>query len=90
MQAEQKRRDAIKKGYEYLQELVPTISSEIESSNAKASKAVVLQKAIGKALNKYDQFALNILATFGEVTDQIIPPVVQFHELLIILEAKIS
>ena len=46
MQAEQKRRDAIKKGYEYLQELVPTISSEIESSNAKASKAVVLQKAI--------------------------------------------
>ena len=45
-QAEQKRRDAIKKGYEYLQELVPTISSEIESSNAKASKAVVLQKAI--------------------------------------------
>ena len=47
-QAEQKRRDAIKKGYEYLQDLVPTISSEEgpQSSNAaKASKAVVLQKA---------------------------------------------
>merc|ERR1712083_106866 len=48
-QAEQKRRDAIKKGYEYLQELVPSVN-DVEgaqsSSNAKASKAVVLQKAI--------------------------------------------
>jgi len=47
-QAEQKRRDAIKKGYEYLQDLVPNINDDGSpaSSNAKASKAVVLQKAI--------------------------------------------
>jgi len=45
-QAEQKRRDAIKKGYEYLQDLVPTLNSDQDPSNAKASKAVVLQKAI--------------------------------------------
>ena len=48
-QAEQKRRDAIKKGYEYLQDLVPSINEDTSpsASNAKASKAVVLQKAIG-------------------------------------------
>merc|ERR1711976_245327 len=47
-QAEQKRRDAIKKGYEYLQDLVPSINEDTSpsASNAKASKAVVLQKAI--------------------------------------------
>ena len=47
-QAEQKRRDAIKKGYEYLQDLIPGINEDGASSasNAKASKAVVLQKAI--------------------------------------------
>merc|ERR1719219_2184807 len=47
-QAEQKRRDAIKKGYEYLQDLVPSINEDgtPSTSNAKASKAVVLQKAI--------------------------------------------
>ncbi len=62
-QAEQKRRDAIKKGYEYLQDLVPTVaaaagggddsgspgggsSGASPAVNAKASKAVVLQKAI--------------------------------------------
>ena len=53
-QAEQKRRDAIKKGYEYLQDLVPSINEETSpsSSNAKASKAVVLQKAIGNSNSK--------------------------------------
>merc|ERR1712062_394784 len=47
-QAEQKRRDSIKKGYEYLQDLVPSINEDgtPSTSNAKASKAVVLQKAI--------------------------------------------
>merc|ERR1712109_34742 len=47
-QAEQKRRDSIKKGYEYLQDLVPSINEDTSpsASNAKASKAVVLQKAI--------------------------------------------
>ena len=49
-QAEQKRRDSIKKGYEYLQDLVPSINEDTSpsASNAKASKAVVLQKAIGE------------------------------------------
>ena len=32
-QAEQKRRDAIKKGYEYLQDLVPGISNEGNNDN---------------------------------------------------------
>jgi len=49
-QAEQKRRDAIKKGYEYLQDLVPNLNEDgspsTSGSAAKASKAVVLQKAI--------------------------------------------
>ncbi|XP_064471815.1 max-like protein X isoform X2 [Ornithodoros turicata] len=44
-QAEQKRRDAIKKGYEDLQFLVPTCQQD--STNAvKMSKAAVLQKSI--------------------------------------------
>lgn len=46
-QAEQKRRDAIKKGYDYLQDLVPTCTNQ-DSSNCgyKVSKAIVLQKSI--------------------------------------------
>ncbi len=44
-QAEQKRRDAIKKGYEALQELVPTCQQN-DSSGYKLSKATVLQKSI--------------------------------------------
>eukprot|EP00092_Neocalanus_flemingeri_P021528 GFUD01023346.1.p1 GENE.GFUD01023346.1~~GFUD01023346.1.p1 ORF type:complete len:224 (-),score=65.37 GFUD01023346.1:79-750(-) len=43
--AEQKRRDAIKKGYDSLQELVPTCL-QTDSSGHKVSKAVVLQKSI--------------------------------------------
>lgn len=44
-QAEQKRRDAIKKGYDKLQELVPTCQQN-ETSGYKLSKASVLQKSI--------------------------------------------
>merc|ERR1719293_388511 len=43
--AEQKRRDAIKKGYDALQELVPTCQ-QTDASGHKVSKAVVLQKSI--------------------------------------------
>jgi len=42
--AEQKRRDAIKKGYDTLQSLVPTCQ-QTEASGHKVSKAVVLQKS---------------------------------------------
>ncbi|XP_030765516.1 max-like protein X [Sitophilus oryzae] len=44
-QAEQKRRDAIKKGYDTLQELVPTCQ-QTDVSGYKLSKATVLQKSI--------------------------------------------
>ncbi|XP_028390693.1 max-like protein X isoform X3 [Dendronephthya gigantea] len=46
--AEQKRRDAIKKGYEDLQRIVPSCRGEDSSSVSpiKLSKAVVLQKSI--------------------------------------------
>lgn len=44
-QAEQKRRDAIKKGYDSLQELVPTCQQN-DASGYKLSKATVLQKSI--------------------------------------------
>ncbi|XP_052863814.1 max-like protein X isoform X1 [Anopheles cruzii] len=44
-QAEQKRRDAIKKGYDSLQELVPTCQQP-DASGYKLSKASVLQKSI--------------------------------------------
>lgn len=44
-QAEQKRRDAIKKGYDMLQELVPTCQ-QTDVSGYKLSKATVLQKSI--------------------------------------------
>lgn len=44
-QAEQKRRDAIKKGYEALQELVPTCQQN-EASGYKLSKALILHKSI--------------------------------------------
>ena len=47
-QAEQKRRDAIKKGYDGLQELVPTCQQNEfnQTSGYKLSKATVLQKSI--------------------------------------------
>ncbi|ENN79331.1 hypothetical protein HUJ04_011912 [Dendroctonus ponderosae] len=44
-QAEQKRRDAIKRGYDTLQELVPTCQ-QTDVSGYKLSKATVLQKSI--------------------------------------------
>ncbi|XP_011876081.1 PREDICTED: max-like protein X [Vollenhovia emeryi] len=51
-QAEQKRRDAIKRGYESLQDLVPACQ-HTDSSGYKISKASVLQKSID-----YIQFLL--------------------------------
>eukprot|EP00095_Tigriopus_kingsejongensis_P010015 maker-scaffold1048_size67263-snap-gene-0.21 protein:Tk10015 transcript:maker-scaffold1048_size67263-snap-gene-0.21-mRNA-1 annotation:"max-like protein x" len=45
-QAEQKRRDAIKKGYDYLQDLVPSCQQTDASGGHKVSKATVLQKSI--------------------------------------------
>lgn len=45
-QAEQKRRDAIKRGYEYLQELVPMCQNPDSNQNLKLSKATILQKTV--------------------------------------------
>ena len=46
-QAEQKRRDSIKKGYDALQELVPTCSTANEPLQGnKLSKAAILQRSI--------------------------------------------
>jgi len=45
-QAEQKRRDAIKKGYEDLQFLVPTCQQQDSVSSYKLSKATILQRSI--------------------------------------------
>ncbi|KAA0199042.1 hypothetical protein HAZT_HAZT003936, partial [Hyalella azteca] len=54
-QAEQKRRDSIKKGYDALQELVPMMPSNSESlPPCKLSKATILQKSID-----YMQFLQN-------------------------------
>ncbi|XP_065568402.1 hypermethylated in cancer 2 protein-like isoform X3 [Artemia franciscana] len=44
--AEQKRRDAIKKGYDALQELVPSCQQNDGTIAMKMSKAIVLQKSI--------------------------------------------
>ncbi|XP_078450039.1 max-like protein X isoform X2 [Lampetra planeri] len=45
-QAEQKRRDAIKKGYEDLQAIVPTCTQQDLIGSQKMSKATVLQRSI--------------------------------------------
>merc|ERR1712096_449678 len=45
-QAEQKRRDAIKKGYEDLQVLVPSCTQQESVSSYKLSKAAILQRSI--------------------------------------------
>ncbi|GBN13048.1 Max-like protein X [Araneus ventricosus] len=52
-QAEQKRRDAIKRGYEDLQSLVPTCQQQDSISSYKLSKATILQRSID-----YIQFLL--------------------------------
>lgn len=44
--AEQKRRDAIKRGYEDLQTLVPTCQQQDSVSSYKLSKATILQRSI--------------------------------------------
>jgi Helix-loop-helix DNA-binding domain len=46
LKAEQKRRDAIKKGYDALQNLVPTCQQPDAASGYKLSKATVLHKSI--------------------------------------------
>ncbi|XP_063613189.1 max-like protein X isoform X2 [Penaeus vannamei] len=45
-QAEQKRRNAINKGYDSLQDLVPTCQNSEQGQGYKMSKATVLQKSI--------------------------------------------
>ncbi|XP_042882517.1 max-like protein X isoform X2 [Penaeus japonicus] len=45
-QAEQKRRNAINKGYDSLQDLVPTCQNTEQGQGYKMSKATVLQKSI--------------------------------------------
>ncbi|KAJ8036405.1 Max-like protein X [Holothuria leucospilota] len=45
-QAEQKRRDAIKRGYEELQEIVPTCNTADSVGSQKPSKATILQRSI--------------------------------------------
>lgn len=45
-QAEQRRRNAIKKGYEDLQRLVPTCQQQDSVSSYKLSKATILQRSI--------------------------------------------
>ncbi|XP_054162756.1 max-like protein X [Oppia nitens] len=45
-QAEQKRRDAIKRGYEDLQHLVPTCAQHDSTTSYKLSKATILQRSI--------------------------------------------
>jgi len=55
---EQKRRDAIKKGYDCLQDLVPSCQ-KIDSCNYKLSKATVLQKSIDCIQVNFKQFNLN-------------------------------
>lgn len=57
-QAEQKRRDAIKKGYDNLQGLVPP-RQQTDSSGYKLSKAIVLQRSI-----EYIQVCLRIRKKF--------------------------
>lgn len=44
--AEQRRRDAIKNGYEHLQRLVPTCQQQDSVSSYKLSKATILQRSI--------------------------------------------
>ena len=45
-QAEQKRRDAIKRGYEDLQQMVPTCQQQDSISSYKLSTATILQRSI--------------------------------------------
>ncbi|XP_071825822.1 max-like protein X [Apostichopus japonicus] len=45
-QAEQKRRDAIKRGYDELQEIVPTCSTVDAVGSQRPSKATILQRSI--------------------------------------------
>lgn len=54
-QAEQKRRDAIKKGYEDLQLLVPSCTQQDTVSSYKLSKAAILQRSIEYIQNLQQQ-----------------------------------
>lgn len=64
-QAEQKRRDAIKKGYEDLQYMVPTCQQQDSISSYKLSKATILQRSIEyiQALSKSKSRQENELKT---------------------------
>jgi len=57
-QSEKKRRDAIKKGYNRLQDLVKTCQ-QTDSSGYKLSKATVLQKSIDDIQVHFNQLNLN-------------------------------
>jgi MAX-like protein X len=65
-QAEQKRRDAIKKGYEDLQHMVPTCQQQDSISSYKLSKATILQRSIEyiqtlhKSKSKHDNELKNL------------------------------
>lgn len=63
--AEQKRRDAIKKGYEELQRIVPTCQQTDALGTGKLSKATVLQRSID-----YVQFLLQHKAKQEEDLDK--------------------
>lgn len=67
-QAEQKRRDAIKKGYEDLQHLVPTCLQQDSTSSYKLSKATILQRSIEHiiALQENTQKQKNDLRTLNK------------------------
>jgi len=54
-QAEQKRRDAIKRGYEELQSIVPTCQQTGDVGSSKLSKAAILQKSIEYTNHLIDQ-----------------------------------
>ncbi|EPQ13640.1 Max-like protein X [Myotis brandtii] len=69
-QAEQKRRDAIKRGYDDLQTIVPTCQQQDFSiGSQKLSKAIVLQKSMaGRALEGLEQWSYeqaSLRPTFG-------------------------
>lgn len=67
--AEQKRRDAIKRGYEELQSLVPTCAQQDSVSSYKLSKATILQRSIDyiqhmQATKKREEEELQVIANY--------------------------
>ena len=62
--AEQKRRDAIKKGYDVLQELVPICQNNDPTQSHKLSKATVLQKSIDYIQVFFNLFRMEKISNF--------------------------